>query len=54
MGENTYYEMREVYTAYGNCDLCMYGCYGDCHLECRLSYDEYIARYDKWIKSIME
>lgn len=52
MLEREYYEKMEYDTANGDCDRCVYGCAGECHLECIKSYDDYMREERGWLDSI--
>lgn len=42
MSEKDYNEMMIEETANGDCDRCVYGCCGECHLQCNKSYGDYM------------
>ena len=52
MTEREYYENLESVTANGDCEKCMYGCEGECHLECNKSYIDYMRELRECLDSI--
>lgn len=42
MTENEYNEIMINVTVNGDCDRCVYGCVGECYLQCNRSYDDYM------------
>ena len=52
MTEREYYEQLEYDTSNGDCEKCIYGCVGECHLNCNKSYTDYMRELREWIDSI--
>lgn len=42
MTEREYYENLDSVTDNGNCERCMFGWEGECHLQCTMSYIDYM------------
>ena len=52
LDEREYYDRMELATHNGDCDRCLYGYEGECHLQCRESYEDYIDRFNEWMANI--
>lgn len=52
MSEREYYERLSEDTANGNCDKCLFGCVGECHIQCDKSFEDYEREERAWLRKL--
>lgn len=52
MSEREYYKRLSEDTANGNCDKCLFGCVGECHIQCGKSFEDYEREERAWLRKL--